>query len=86
MLNITDVLDLGSFNTFNSGNGWSGLAASVASKQLVIDGNAGDTLTLADLANWTSSGSATESGQTYTVYQHNSSAAQLLVDADITVT
>jgi hypothetical protein len=61
------------------------LTASVARKQVVIQGDAGDTLTLADLANWTSSGSATEGGQTYTIYQHNSSSAQLLIDTDITV-
>jgi hypothetical protein len=85
VLNLNDVLDLGSFNTFNSGNGWSGLAANVAQKQVVVNGDAGDTLTIADLGSWTQTGTATESGQSYAVYQHNTSAAQLLVDTDLTV-
>ena len=35
---------LKNLNLFNDGNGWTGLGASVARHQLVVDGNAGDVL------------------------------------------
>jgi hypothetical protein len=73
-------------NVFNSSNTTSGLAAKVTRNQLMVDGNTGDKLHLTDLANWTVSGTdAVANGQTYKVYNHNTSAAQLLVDADISV-
>jgi hypothetical protein len=84
-LSMEDVLAIGSANTFNSGN-TTGLAASEASFQIRVEGNTGDTLTLADLANWTASGTeAVADGRNYTVYNHNIAAAQLLIDQQIVV-
>lgn len=84
-LTVSDVLDFATSNVFNSGNGWSGLSSSVAQRQLVIDGNAGDVVN--GTGGWTrQSGTVTNSGQSYTVYTSGtgSSAAMLLVDNDIT--
>jgi len=38
------VLDMADLNRFNSGNGWTGLTAAVNRHQVVVDGNAGDTV------------------------------------------
>jgi hypothetical protein len=86
-LSLTDMLQgFDDSNVFNSSNTTSGLAAKVTRNQLMVDGNTGDKLHLTDLANWTVSGTdAVANGQTYKVYNHNTSAAQLLVDADISV-
>jgi hypothetical protein len=86
-LRLTDMLQgFDDSNVFNSSNTTSGLAAKVTRNQLMVDGNTGDKLHLTDLASWTVSGTdMVANGQTYKVYNHNTSAAQLLVDADISV-
>ncbi|MGE0100340.1 MAG: hypothetical protein AB7S86_18525, partial [Hydrogenophaga sp.] len=71
---------------FNDGNGWTGLGASVQRHQLVIDGDAGDSVTS---SGWTDTGGTVSyGGQTYAVYNSTaaSTLAQLLVDVDITYT
>ncbi len=47
----------------------------------MVDGDAGDKLVLSDLTNWTASATkVVAGGDSYTAYNHNTSAAQLLVD------
>jgi len=82
-LQLRDVLDMVGMNSFNSGNGWSGLAAAVNRHQLVVDGNAGDALVLG--SGWVNAGVATNNGNSYTVYNHSNSAAEVLVIALIGV-
>jgi len=91
-LTVKDVLDLSGMNQFNNANGWAdgtyNLAAGGAGgvnpeqrHQLVIDGDAGDTLLS---SGWgVSVGTVTNAGQTYAVYNAPGAAAQLLVDIDI---
>ncbi|WP_350309686.1 VCBS domain-containing protein [Aquariibacter lacus] len=76
-LQLRDVLDMAGHNSFNSGNGWSGLGAEVNRHQLVVEGNAGDAVNFD--AGWTRSGTASLGGQNYVIVNHNSSAAQVLV-------
>jgi Bacterial Ig-like domain len=85
LLSIADVFAMGSSNQFNSGNGWVGLGASVAAEQLVIDGNASDTVRIAELTDWNqvSAGTVTNDGHSYNVYNSNSGAGQLLIDQTI---
>ena len=77
-LSVADVIDMADMNNFNDGSGWMGLGASVARHQLVVDGNAGDSITFADPANWTVVGVASFNGNHYCIYNHNNAAAQVL--------
>ncbi|MBD8051742.1 beta strand repeat-containing protein, partial [Limnohabitans radicicola] len=70
------------------GNSWSDgtytLAATSGGKdQLVIDGTGADTLNLSGA--WSLLGNVTQGGNTYNVYNHNTLAAQVLVDSDVQV-
>ncbi|MFM9967933.1 MAG: beta strand repeat-containing protein [Burkholderiales bacterium] len=80
-LSLKDVLDIADVNSFNAGNGWTNLGAAVKKHQLVVDGNAGDLLTLSDNASWSFGGTQTNGGNTYSIFNHNSAAAQVLVDS-----
>jgi hypothetical protein len=66
-------------NSFNNANGWAdgtyNLAAGGANginpeqrHQLVVTGNAGDSVVLADAARWVNAGTVSNGGHTYTVY------------------
>lgn len=84
-LSVADVLDFASSNVFNNSSGWSGLGGSVAQRQLVVDGNAGDSINA--LGGWTLvPGTVSNGGQSYVVYTSGSggSAAMLIIDTDIT--
>jgi hypothetical protein len=91
-LAVNDVIDMAGFNSFNTGNGWSNvtgtaLSATVQRHQLLVKGDAGDTLVLnAGTGFWTSAGTVTNSGITYTVYQNDASNSQVLVQNGVTVT
>jgi Ca2+-binding RTX toxin-like protein len=74
VMSLTDVLQLGAANTF-----------SVAGKmQLMIQGDAGDSVTLSDSASWHAAGTTNYEGQTYQLYDRDGASAQLWVDADVT--
>ncbi|CAD5371029.1 hypothetical protein RA210_U140033 [Rubrivivax sp. A210] len=77
-----DIRDMAGMNVFNAGNGWTDLGAKVQKHQLLIDGHAGDVLNAS--GTWTDFGTTTVGGQTYTIYNDQASATQLLVDTDIT--
>jgi len=91
-LGLKDVLDMAGMNLFNNNTGWVdgsyNLAAGGAGgvnperrHQLVIDGNAGDTV---NATGWgASAGTVTNGGQTYDVYNQGN-YVQLLIDQDIT--
>ncbi len=80
-LTIADVVDMAGMNSFNLGNGWTGLAATEGRHQLIIDGNAGDTV---NSTGWTDTGkTVTINGHTYEVYTAGL-YAELLVDTSIT--
>ena len=86
-LSLTDMLQhFDDSNVFNSSNTTSGLADKVPRNQLMVDGDAGDKVELTDLANWTAAGTnVVANGETYVVYNHNTSAQQLLIDQLLTV-
>ncbi|MFM9969186.1 MAG: putative Ig domain-containing protein [Burkholderiales bacterium] len=85
-LSVKDVLDMAGDNSFNNVSFGTGLGATVARHQLVIDGNAGDSVVLSDAADWTRQGSPIINGaNSYKVFNHNSAAAQVLVDTDVTI-
>jgi Ca2+-binding RTX toxin-like protein len=87
-LNLTDMLQhANSSNVFNASNVTSGLGAREAKNQLMVDGDAGDKLVLSDLTNWTASTTkVVVGGDSYTAYNHNTTANQLLVDDLVVVT
>ncbi|WP_233255041.1 S-layer family protein [Limnohabitans sp. T6-5] len=86
-LNLTDILQHAtSSNAFNASNTTSGLAATVTKNQLMIDGDTGDKVVLSDLTNWTADAThVVANGHSYTAYNHNTSAAQLLIDDHLLV-
>ena len=81
-LSVADVRDLGGMNLYNSGNGWTGLAASVGKHQLRVDGDAGDLVTGTGL--WVPRGTAGFDGKTYAVYDSLDGTAQLLINQAVT--
>jgi Ca2+-binding RTX toxin-like protein len=87
-LNLIDVLQhANTSNAFNASNTTSGLAAKVTRNQLMIDGDTGDKVVLSDLTNWTADATnVVAGGTTYVAYNHNTSAAQLLIDQQLAVT
>jgi Ca2+-binding RTX toxin-like protein len=86
-LSLADMLQsFDNSNVFNSSNTTSGLSATVTKNQLMVDGDTGDKLVLSDLVNWTASGTnVVANGHTYVVYNHNTSAQQLLIDNHLLV-
>jgi Bacterial Ig-like domain len=88
-LGLADVFAMSSANQFNSSKGWVGLPANVTMEQLVVDGNASDTLTVVNtgaFANqWNTSvaGTVTNGGHTYDVYNSVALTGQLLVDHNV---
>jgi Ca2+-binding RTX toxin-like protein len=85
-LRLTDMLQgFDDSNVFNSSN-TSGLTATVTRNQLMVYGNTGDKVELTDFANWTPAGTnVVANGETYMVYNHNTSAQQLLIDLQLAV-
>ena len=80
-LTAKDVNDMAGFNSYNSGNGWAGLAASVQRHQLRVDGTSADILASTDA--WSYAGTATNGGKTYSVYNSISSMSQIIVDSTV---
>jgi hypothetical protein len=86
-----DVMDMAGMNLINSSTqaalGWTNgtytLLAKEARHQLIVDGNAGDAVTLTGTFSWTDVGTVTQGGVTYTVY-NISTFAQLLLGSGIT--
>ena len=73
VMSLTDVLQLGAANTFST----------AGKVQLMIQGDAGDSVTLSDSASWHATGTASYEGQTYQLYDRDGASAQLWVDADV---
>ena len=90
-IQLDDVLQSG-INLFNDANGWDGLDGT-GKHQLVVNGDADDTLvldTIAEAESWIKEGTTTNSDQTYLVYQFEQNNAdgvsqvlQVLVDQDM---
>ena len=53
-------------------------------QQLMVDGDAGDSVILEDLSSWNVSGNYVEGDETYAIYEHATEALQLLINTDIT--
>ncbi|MCW2403711.1 hypothetical protein M2336_000340 [Sphingobium sp. B1D7B] len=85
-LNLTDVLNLhdtdeSAFNAFQSITGATG------KQQLMIDGDAGDSVQLVGAGLWVDSGQDyTDGGVSYSLYNYNGAAVQLLIDNAVTTT
>ncbi len=87
ILKLQDVLDISDFNVFNNSNGWN-LGASVGKHQLVVNGTLADTVDLADgsgTTGWTKGTSVMNDGITYDIWNHNTAAAQLLIQQNVQV-
>ena len=85
LLSLTSVLRLGRADVFTSRN-TTGLAAHVGKRQLMLQGGVDDVLQLSDLADWHNTGSTVVYGpRTYVVWEHNTVAAQLLVQVGMLV-
>ena len=88
--NLSDILAINStVNVFNNTNGFASgtydLGATVVRSQLIVDGNAGDTLnTNGALASLNNVGNVTHQGVLYDVY-HNATTIELLVNKNLTV-
>jgi hypothetical protein len=82
-LSATDVKDMAGFNSFNPGNGWTGtgMSASVQRHQLVVDGNAADTLASTDA--WALVGDASNGGNSYKVFNSTTGLSQIIVDTRV---
>ncbi len=92
-LGLFDVLDMTGLNLFNTsiGSGWSNVAsgtalsASVAKHQLAITGGATDTVDI-DTSAWTkATGSVSDGSVNYDVWNHNTAAAQLLIQTSVVI-
>ena len=87
-LNASDVIDMTSINSFNTGNGWANisgnaLSANVPKHQLLVNGTAQDTVIA---QGWTSTtDSVNNGGITYRVLNSYNNNAQLLVANDIKI-
>ena len=84
IISAKDVVDMAGMNLCNTGNGWSNssgtpLSATVVKHQLVIDGGSNDYLFFSDSSSWSLAGMVSYNNATYTVFNNNLSAAQLLV-------
>ena len=86
-ITLLDVIDMAGMNQFNSSNGWTGLSAAEARHQVVVLGSATDTVDLVNGASdWTAGGTtAGVPSGTYDIWNHNTAAAQLLINTSITV-
>ncbi|MES2352903.1 MAG: Ig-like domain-containing protein, partial [Pseudomonadota bacterium] len=90
-IGFSDVQDMVGMNLINSstqaGLGWVNgtytFGASESRHQLIIDGDAGDTVNLNGIT-WTNVGTVTNSGTTYTVYNSDSGSAQVLIANAVT--
>ncbi len=87
-IQLDDVLQSG-INLFNDANGWDDLDGA-GKHQLVVNGDADDTLvldTIAEAGSWIKEGTTTNSDHTYLVYSLDSGnvngISQLLVDQDM---
>ena len=83
-ISIDDIMDMSSANLFNSGNGWTGLAATENLHQMVVAGNAGDRVELASQTGWSHGGDATLDGVVYHIVTNASAGAALYIQDGVT--
>ncbi len=92
-LGYTDVLDMSGMNLIDSSTqatlGWSNgsyrFAATAGRHQLVIEGDAGDAVSLNGV-NWARMGTVAHGGNSYTVYNSDTGLAQVLLANDLSIT
>jgi hypothetical protein len=97
VVSYRDVLDMAGMNLINGRTkdalGWANdtysFAAQESRHQLIVDGDGGDTVNLADYDVWTDLGQVTHTvntvSKTYDVYQYDDAYSQLLIDSSVTV-
>lgn len=89
-LALNDVVDMAGMNLFNTGNGWDNVtgtefAAAVNKHQLVVQGTNSDVVDI-DTTQWATSSSVRNADSvSYDIWNHNTSAAQLLVQQGVQV-
>ena len=86
-LELKDVLDMSGMNNFNLGNGWSNitgtaLTTSVARHQVAAMGTALDKV---DIGTKVAGSNVSDGVNTYDAWNHNTSAAQLLMQENMAV-
>jgi VCBS repeat-containing protein len=88
-----DGQGMGGFNQFNTGNGWTAgtyaLGATENRYQVVVDGNAGDAVSLQGVSGlsgaWAYAGTVLNGAVSYAVYNHSAGTGQVLVRAGVTL-
>ena len=83
-LTVNDVIDMSGMNLFNTTNGWTNgtytLGASVSKHQIIVDGDATDSLIInAGNGVWANGGNVTNGAATYNVYNNVASNSQILI-------
>lgn len=81
-LTLADVLQSGT-GLFSADGGWVGLDGN-GKHQLLIRGDAADTVQVDDASAWQHLGSTSHAGQVYEVYENAGHTAQLLLQASLT--
>jgi hypothetical protein len=94
-ISFRDVVDMSGLNLFNTNNGWANLnggtalSSSVARHQITIEGTSLDSVDLVDgngTSAWTNAGSVNNNvGIIFNVWNHNSAAAQILIQQNVQV-
>jgi hypothetical protein len=90
-LALNDVVDMAGMNLFNTGNDWNNetgteFAAAVNKHQLVVQGTNSDVVDI-DTTQWAKvmDSSVSNAGVIYDIWNHNTSATQLLVQQGVQV-
>jgi len=90
-LTVNDIIDMSGMNLYNTTNGWTNgtytLGASASKHQLIVDGDAADSLVInAGNGSWVSAGTVTNGAATYNVYDNIAANSQILALNGIVVT
>ncbi|MET0335323.1 MAG: hypothetical protein ABW190_13705, partial [Rhizobacter sp.] len=80
-LALADVLQ-GGTNLFNGSTGWAGVTGTGKHQMVVDAGGSGSSINVTD-GTWSSVGSTSHNGHTYTVYEDSTHLAQLLIDSQL---
>jgi hypothetical protein len=83
LLHLQDDLGQSGFNAFS--NWAAGPTSGTGRIQVVVDGDSGDALTLADRSDWVGAGVVVNDGVNYAALNHTSVAAQILIDTAVTL-
>ncbi|MFZ3120777.1 MAG: hypothetical protein WA159_20935, partial [Variovorax sp.] len=84
-LALSDILALQDIEGQSGFNAFTASGAAAGRQQVVVDGDSGDQVLVADLSTWTQAASVSFGGHTYSVYDHGSAKVELLIDQNVSV-